>query len=409
MVNRALSRPWHAWAMHLPYGRQLIEDDDVAAVVAALRSERLAHGPLVAEFEREFAGAAGAQEAVAVSSGTAALHLALQSLDVGPGDTCVVAGMTFLATATAVLHCGADVVFADVDPDSGLMTPETLDEALRRAGTSVKVVLPVHLAGRVCDLPVLESVARRAGAVLLEDACHAVGGVDSEGLAVGAAKRSAGAAFSLHPVKTLAAGEGGMITLNDPDRADRIRRLRNHGVTHEAAMMTDATLSLDDTGRPHPWAYEQIELGHSLRMNEMEAALGRSQLSKLPRFADRRMHLARLYDQALAPLAPRLRPAPSPADGQKPCLHLYVVLIDFEAVGMARDDVMRGLSARGVGTQVHYIPPHRQPVFARRYGSCDLPGVEAYYARCLALPLFPAMEDGDVYRVVDALGEVLGR
>jgi UDP-4-amino-4,6-dideoxy-N-acetyl-beta-L-altrosamine transaminase len=392
----------------LPYGRQLIEDDDVAAVVAALRSERLAHGPRVETFERAFAGAAGAAEAVACSSGTAALQLALMGLDVGPGDLCVVPGMTFLATASAALWCGAEVVFADVDPDTGLMTPDTLEEALERAGRAVKAVLPVHLAGRVCDLAGLEAVAARHGAVLVEDACHAVGGLDQDGRPAGAAVRSAAAAFSLHPVKTLAAGEGGMVTTNDPEYAARLRRLRNHGVTHDAAMMVDPALSLGLDGRPHPWAYEQLELGHSLRMNEMEAALGASQLAKLPRFAERRRALAARYDEALASLAPVVAPAPTPKDGQRACLHLYVVLIDAQAAGLSRGDLMRALAERGIGTQVHYIPPYRQPLFARRYGAQRLPGAEAYYSRCLALPLFPAMADGDVERVADALREIVG-
>ena len=392
----------------LPYGRQLIEDDDVAAVVAALRSERLAHGPRVGEFERAFAAAVGAEDAVACSSGTAALHLALAGLDLGPGDLCVVPAITFLSTATAALFCGAEVAFADVDPDTGLMTPETLGAALRRAGRPARVALPVHLAGRLCDMPGLAAVAARAGVRLVEDAPHAVGGVDTEGRPAGACAHSAAATFSFHPVKTLAAGEGGMVALNDRERAERLRRLRNQGVTHEAARMLDPVLSFDAEGRPHPWAYEQLELGFNYRMNEMEAALGLSQLGKLPRFAARRRELAALYDAALAPLAPVLRPAPTPADGQEPCLHLYVVLIDFEAAGVTRDALVRALAEQGIGTQVHYIPVNRQPVFRARYGETRLPGAEAYYTRCLALPLFPAMADADVLRVADALAAVLG-
>ncbi len=388
----------------LPYGRQSIDDDDIAAVVGVLRSDWLAHGPRVGAFERAFAETVGATEAVACSSGTAALHLALAALDVGPRDVCVVPAITFLATASAVRFCGAQVVFADVDVDTGLMTPDTLAEALARAPGPVRAVLPVHLAGRFCDTVVLAGIARRHGAVLVEDSCHAVGGTDGEGYAAGACIYSAAATFSFHPVKTLAAGEGGMVTLNDPARAERMRRLRNHGVTRDPASMT-RPFAFDGAGAANPWAAEQTELGFNYRMDEMSAALGASQLTKLARFAERRQALAALYDAALAPLAPRLRPVPTPP-GQRPCLHLYTVLIDFEAPDQ-RAELMRALAADGVGTQVHYVPLYRQPGFDPDGTASPLPGAEAYYRRVLALPLFPAMADGDVDRVAEALARHL--
>jgi UDP-4-amino-4,6-dideoxy-N-acetyl-beta-L-altrosamine transaminase len=381
----------------LPYGRHLIEDDDVAAVVAVLRGGHLAQGPQVQAFEAALAARTGARAAAAVSSCTAALHLALLALGVGDGDRCVVPSMTFLSTATAVRMCGAEVVFADVDPDTGLMTPQTLREALARADGPVKVALPVHLGGRMCDLPALA----QQGVTLVEDAAHAIGSVRG-GVRAGACVHSAAACFSFHPVKTLAAGEGGAVTTNDAALAARVRRLRNHGVTHDAAEMIDPDLSLDAHGRRHPWTYEQLELGFNLRMTDLEAALGLSQLGKLDRFIQRRRDLASLYDGLLAPLAPILRPvAPSP--DEKPSLHLYPVLIDFDRLGVTRDAIMTALAAQGIGTQVHYIPVHRQPYFRRRYGALDLPGAEAYYARVLALPLFPAMADSDARRVAAAL------
>ncbi len=388
----------------LPYGRQWIDDDDVAAVVAALRSDLIAHGPRVTAFEQAFAAAVGARAAVACASGTAALHLALASLDVGPGDVCVVPAITFLATATAARFCGAEVVFADVDPESGLMTPETLAAALAQAG-GAKVVLPVHLGGRLCDMDGIAAVAARSGAVVVEDASHAVGGVDAAGAAVGACARSAAATFSFHPVKALAAGEGGMVALNDPARAERMRRLRNHGVTHDPALLVEAG-SLDANGARNPWAYEQIELGFNYRMNELEAALGLSQLGKLPRFVARRRALADRYRDALSPLAPIVRPVDLGPGA--PGLHLFQVLVDFEGAGVPRAEVMRRLAAEGIGTQVHYIPLYRQPYFKARYGETRMPGAEAFYARVLALPMFPAMTDEDVARVVGALCSAVG-
>ena len=384
----------------IPYGRQWIDEDDIAAVVAALRSDIIAHGPRVTTFEQAFAEKVGAREAVACSSGTAALHLALAARDVGPGDVCVAPAITFLSTATAASFCDAEVLFADVDPQSGLLTAETLAEAIHRAARPVKAVLPVHLGGRLCDMAGIEAAAAQAGAAVVEDAAHAVGGIDAVGSAVGACARSAAAIFSFHPVKTLAAGEGGMVTTNDQDRAERMRRLRNHGVTHDPALMTEAG-SFDDHGVRNPWAYEQIELGFNYRMNELEAALGRSQLSKLDRFVARRAALADLYETLLQPFAPLV--TPTPRGPGKPGLHLFSVLIDFEAAAVSRAETMRRLTALGIVTQVHYIPLYRQPYFKTSVGDMRLPGAEAYYARILALPLFPAMQDGDVERVVEAL------
>jgi dTDP-4-amino-4,6-dideoxygalactose transaminase len=221
---------------------------------------------------------------------------------------------------------------------------------------------------------------------------------------VGACAASDAAVFSFHPVKPLAAGEGGMITLLDPERASRMRRLRNHGVTHDPALLTEDG-SLGEDGGRQPWAYEQMELGFNYRMNELEAALGLSQLGKLDRFTARRRMLSDRYDAALDALAPLVSPAPR--GGGRPGLHLYAVLIDFQAAGRSRAEVMRALAAAGIGAQVHYIPLYRQPYFRRRYGEMRLPGAEAYYAKVLALPLFPAMADGDVDRVVEALSAAL--
>jgi UDP-4-amino-4,6-dideoxy-N-acetyl-beta-L-altrosamine transaminase len=389
----------------LPYGRHLIEPDDVAAVVEVLTGGHLAQGPRVVAFESALAAKVGAEHAVASASGTSALHLALAALDVGPGDLCIVPAITFLSTATAARFCGAEAVFADVDPVTGLMTAETLREAAARAGGTVKAALPVHLGGRMCDMRALAEVAAETGCVLVEDACHALGSRRA-GDAAGGSRYSAASVFSFHPVKTIACGEGGMVVTNDPALAEHMRRLRNHGVTHDPALMVDPELSLDAAGHRHPWAYEQLELGFNYRMTDLEAALGLSQLGKLDRFVDRRAHLAALYDRLLFPLRDRVRPAPAAAD-EAPSLHLYAVHINLAGLDLTRDDLMRVLAADGIGTQVHYIPVYRQPYFTARYGAQRRAGAEAYYADILALPLFPGMEDDDVRRVAEALGRLL--
>ena len=380
----------------LPYGRQTIEDDDIAAVAAALRADYLTTGPTVEAFEDAFREVVGAGHAVACSNGTAALHMAMLAAGIGPGEVCIVPSITFLATANCAAYVGADVVFADVDPDSGLMTPGTLVEALSRAdGRRVRAVLPVHLRGDVCDLPALEALAGAAGAVLIEDAPHALGStlkVGNHVERVGDCSHSAMSTFSFHPVKTIATGEGGMVTTNDSALAARLRLARSHGMTR--------------TPGADPWLYEMAEPGFNYRLPDINCALGLSQLAKLPRFMARRRTLAALYEAALAPLAPVVRLAARP-EGSDPILHLLVVLIDFAAVGKSRRQVVEALAARGVGSQVHYIPVHSQPYWQGKNGPLDLPGATAWYDRCLSLPLYPAMDDGDVARVVEALGDTL--
>lgn len=381
----------------LPYGRQDIDETDIAAVAEALRSDFLTTGPRVEAFETAFADAVGAPFAVACSNGTAALHLAMLALGVGPGDRVAAPSVTFLATANCARFVGAEVIFTDVDPETGLMTPDTLREALDRAPPGpLSAVLPVHLRGDAADLPGLSRVAREAGAVLVEDAPHALGSeVDfGDGVRpVGDGRWSAAATFSFHPVKTIATGEGGMITTADEGLAGRMRRLRSHG--------------MERTPGADPWLYEMREPGFNYRLPDILCALGQSQLKRLPAFADRRRRLAGLYADRLAPLAPHVRLAASP-DWSRPVLHLLTVLVDFEALGRRRRQVVEALAAEGIGSQVHYIPVHAQPYYVARNGPLHLPGAAAWYRRCLSLPLFPAMADADVDRVVDALTTALG-
>ena len=387
----------------LPYGRQTIEDDDIAAVAEALRSDFLTTGPRVEAFEAAFAQTVGARYAVACANGTAALHLAMLALDVKPGEAVIVPAITFAATANCARYQGAEVVFADVDPDTGLMTPQTFEAALGRLdGRRLAAVLPVHLGGATVDLPGVKSLA--GDAPLVEDACHALGTTMSFGNLpeqVGDGRHGAMACFSFHPVKTITTAEGGMVTTNDARLAERLRLFRSHGIVRDPALFRDPP------ALPEPWLYEMQTLGYNYRLPDLLCALGMSQLAKLPRFARRRRELTIRYWSLLARLSPVVR-AVAPPPGCDPALHLFIVLIDFAAAGMTRAELMAALAARGVGSQVHYIPVHRQPYYRERYGDLDLPGADAYYARCLSLPLYPGMADDDPDRVVEALAEVVG-
>jgi UDP-4-amino-4,6-dideoxy-N-acetyl-beta-L-altrosamine transaminase len=394
----------------IPYGRHTIEDDDIAAVVDVLRGPALTGGAAVGRFEAALSKVTGAPHTVVCASGTAALHLAALGLTLGSGDAVVVPTVTFLATANAARFVGAEVRFADVDADTGLMTPETLEAALTRPSPGrPRAVFPVHLNGQVCDMAGIAAVAERHEIAVVEDSCHALGGAtrnDGRRVPVGAATMSAAACFSFHPVKTVAMGEGGAVTTRDPVLAERLRLLRSHGMTRDATGFADVAQAFDTSGEPNPWYYEMAEPGFNYRASDLQCALGASQLAKLGRFLGRRRALAARYDHALAPLAPLVRPiprGPTEDDGW----HLYVVLIDFAACGQTRAQVMERLRAAGIGTQVHYLPVHRQPYYRALYPDLILPGADAYYARCLSLPLFPDLGDEDVGRVVDALADAI--
>lgn len=411
-MNRPMNQPSNPTSKFLPYGRQSIDADDIAAVAAALQGDYLTTGPAVGQFEQAFAEAVGATYAVASNSGTAALHLACIALGLQPGDVVIVPSLTFLATANAARFCGADVVFADVDPATGRLTAEGFAAALKRAGNvRVKAVLPVHLNGHSTDMVAIRALAEAQGIAVIEDACHALGGYQQAGngavAPVGACALSEMACFSLHPVKTMTTGEGGVTTTNDPTQYHQMLLYRSHGMTRDPAKFRHQEFALAPEGGANPWYYEMHALGWNYRITDFACALGISQLKKLPGFIARRRELAALYDRLLAPLAPVLQTVPG-QNGDDPALHLYAVLLDFAVIGKSRAAFMAELRALGIGTMVHYLPVHQQPYYRDLYGQVDLPGADSYYARQLSIPLYPDMTEADVGRVVDALRRCLG-
>lgn len=394
------------------YGRQLVEEDDVAAVSAALRQDLLTTGPRLDALEAALVDLTGAADAVVVGNGTAALHLAALAVGIGPGHACVVPAISFVATANAARYVGAEVVFSDVDPETGLMRPEDLEAALARAGAPAPAaVFPVHLGGQCVDMDGIADLAAARNLAIVEDASHALGSVrlrpDGGTRPVGACEHGGLATFSMHPVKTIAMGEGGAVAVADRARGARLRALRGHGITREAGEFRHREAAFDGGGAPNPWYYEQTELGFNYRANELQCALGLSQMGKLARFVEARRTLRERYLARLAGLAPALRPVPA-RPWCRAAWHLMTVRIDFAALGRSRAEVMRALAAAGVGTQVHYIPIHRQPYYRERYGELRLPGAERYYEGCLSLPLHPGMVAEDVDAVAEILAGALG-
>ena len=374
----------------LPYGRQLIEADDEAAVLAALRSDYLTQGPATKAFETELAAYVGARFCVAVSSATAALHLAMTALKLSPGEG-ITAPNTFVATSNAMAYVGLDPVFADVDPKSGNLSPTTVRTVI---GDRTRVIVPVHFAGLPADMEGLADLAAERGLSLVEDAAHAIGSDYVSGGRVGNGQFSTVTVFSFHPVKSMTTGEGGAITTNDEALYEQLIMLRSHGITRDPDRLGEA---------PGPWWYEQQILGFNYRMTELQAALGSSQLKKLDRFRARRLEIIARYRAGLADV--NWLALPIDAGTQAICWHLFVVKFDFEALGRTRPDVMAALAAEGIGSQVHYIPVYRQPWYVARHGDQvgRYPGTEAHYDHCLSLPLYPAMSNDDADRVIAAV------
>lgn len=370
----------------IPYGRQSISDEDIDEVVRVLRSDFLTQGPAVPRFETVIADQCGVSGVAAVSSATAALHLACLALDVGPGDTVWTSPISFVASANCALYCGASVDFVDIDEQTGNMSTEALADKIRSAastGRLPKVLIPVHLAGASPDLKAIHGLASQHGIRIIEDASHAIGAT-YRGRPVGSSEFSDATVFSFHPVKIITTGEGGAVATNDPDLDREVRLLRSHGITRDH----DRFINEDR----RKWVYEQQALGFNYRMTDIQAALGLSQFSRLSEFLQRRRLLASRYMEALVDLPLSLPPEDQLNDS---AWHLFIVRTD------ERDELYRFLESHGVGTNVHYMPIYRQPYYeALGFQPRDFPQAEAYATSALSIPLFPGLGDDDHQRIV---------
>jgi len=373
------------------YGRQWIENDDIQAVAKSLQDDLITTGPKAKAFEDMFAAYVGSKEAVVVCNGTAALHSAVYAAGIGPGDEVIVPAMTFAASANCVVFQGGTPVFADVDPDTLLINP---DDVLQKINERTRAIIPVDYSGQPCEYDRLEEIARQHDLLLIADACHSVGG-EYYGKQVGTLADMS--IFSFHPVKHLTSGEGGMITTNNSEWAQKMRVFRTHGIT------TDHQLR-EENGT---WFYEMVDLGYNYRITDFQCALGMSQLGKLPDRIARRRAIATRYDEALNeltgihPLAVR--------DGVLHAYHLYVVRLDLDRLTADRAMIYKAFWAEGIGVHVHYIPVHLHPYYQREFGTYAgmCPNAEAAYEEILTIPLYPLMTDQDVEDVIASAVKVI--
>jgi perosamine synthetase len=378
-------------ASFLPYGRQSVDEADIQAVVDVLRSDWLTTGPKVGEFEEAFAARVGAAHAVSFTSGTAALHAAAFAAGLKNGDEAITTPMTFAATANCVLYQGATPVFADVSADTLNIDPE---QVVGKISSRTRAILPVDYAGHPAELNAILETARRHGLIVIEDACHALG-AEYQGKRVGSFADMT--VFSFHPVKHITSGEGGMVTTNNPQLAETLRRFRNHGISSDARQRQSAG----------QWHYEMVMLGFNYRLPDFACALGLQQLQKLDSNLARRREIAAQYTAAFREIPGVISPAVR--EDVNPAWHLYPIRLDLAKLSADRAQIFRALRAENIGVNVHYIPVHLHPYYRERFSfrDGDFPVAEDAYARLISLPMFHAMTGRDVQDVIAAVAKVV--
>jgi len=383
----------------IPYGKQIIDEDDIEAVVNVLRSDYLTQGPEVPKFENAVSQYCNVSYGVAFNSATSALHAACHALGVGLGDIVWTTPITFVASANCARYCGATVDFVDIDPTSYNISPEKMAKKLEEAAyinRLPKVVIPVHFTGHPADMKAIHELSKKYGFSIIEDASHAIG-ASYQNSKVGSCKYSDITIFSFHPVKIITTGEGGLALTNSNDMTEKMRSFRSHGITRDVAL-------LGDKGQG-AWYYEQQSLGYNYRMTELQAALGSSQLKKLDHWIDLRHKVAQKYDESLAAL-PLVLPIHS--SDSISSLHLYVVQVDGKKTSLTRRQVFDQMRALGVGVNVHYIPVHLQPDYRRLgFSNGDYPASELYYSQAISLPMYANLSDSSQCKVIESLSVIL--
>jgi UDP-4-amino-4,6-dideoxy-N-acetyl-beta-L-altrosamine transaminase len=381
----------------IPYGRQCIDNSDIAEVVKVLRSDWITQGPKVKEFEEALAKYCKAKYAVAVSSGTAALHLACLAAGLEKGDEAITTPITFLATANSIIYAGAKPVFADIDYETVNISPGEIKKKITK---KTKAILPVHFAGLPCDMPEIAKIAKRHKLNVIEDACHALGAEyksNNRWVKVGSCLHSDMTVFSFHPVKNITTGEGGAVTTNNRRFYEKLIILRNHGMYK----------SISST-KKQPWLYKMIDLGFNYRITDFQSALGLSQLKKIDRFLIKRRSIAGKYIHSFADI--KAIETQKTDKNKIHAYHLFIIKLNLKNAKTAREEFYNQLHRMNIGTQIHYIPVHLQPYYRRLFGyrSGDFPKAEDYYNRCISIPLFPDMKDEEIHFVIDSIKTILG-
>lgn len=379
----------------LNYGKQWIDEDDIHEVVKVLKSDIITRGPKTEVFERRLSDYVGARYSVAVSSGTAALHLAVKALDIELGAKGVTSPNTFVATSNCLIHNGLEPDFADIDEKTYCISSWELE---RKCDDKTRVILPVHFAGQPAEMEDIHKIAQASNSDIIEDASHAIGSRYQNGKMVGSCCYSSMTIFSFHPIKTITTGEGGAVTTNSEELYEKLLLLREHGIVKDPERLTDQS-----KGRLQPWYHEMQDLGFNYRMSDIQAALGNSQLKKCDDFVQRRREIVYSYNKAFK--NDDWITTPYERANVFSAFHLYVIKIDFEKTGRTRGDLVTHLRDKGIQTQVHYYPVHLQPYYRKNYGFKvgDFPKSEKYYEECISLPLYPKMTDEDVKRVIDSI------
>lgn len=382
------------------YGQQDIIEADIDAVISVLKSVNLTQGPTITQFEQSVMAYTGAQHAVAVSNATAALHIACLALDLGPGDWLWTTPNTFVASANCALYCGAKVDFVDTDPRTYNLCPVNLEAKLiaaEKAGKLPKIVVPVHLTGQPCDMAAIHSLGQKYGFKIIEDASHAIGG-QYKGEPIGNGRYSDITVFSFHPVKIITTAEGGMALTNSAELATRLSLLRSHGITRDPALMTESMHG--------PWYYQQVALGFNYRMTDMQAALGVSQMTRLPDYVKRRHAIAQRYNELLADL-PLTLPWQHPDSYS--AYHLYVVRLQLDKINVTHRKVFEALRAKDIMVNLHYIPVHTQPYYQKMgFKQGDFPDAEQYYREAISIPMHVNLTDDELQFVASSLREAMG-
>ena len=390
----------------IPYGKQDISQQDIDAVVETLTSDFLTQGPKIPAFEQRIADICQAKFACAVSSATAALHIACLAANLQPGDILWTSPITFVASANVGLYCGATVDFVDIDINTGLMCPNKLEHKLKQAKADnclPKVIIPVHLCGQSCDMQAIHALCKPYDITIIEDASHAIG-ASYQGYPIGNCRYSDISVFSFHPVKIITTAEGGITTTNNKQLADKMARLRTHGITRDESLYDKTIQQQSDHG---PWYYQQIELGFNYRITDLQAALGLSQCDKLDGIIKKRHQLVDRYNQLIenSPLSNAITTLSQLNDNYS-AYHLYVILTDNKKLD--RRTLFEHLRSHNIGVNVHYIPVHLQPYYQQLgFKPGDFEAAENYYSRAITLPLFPQMTEQQQNFVLHCIEERL--